>query len=45
WIRRGGYWHPMHVYVAVRQAVAQKAWKQLQNGKIKGKSCRVRLLK
>ncbi|EMO0950961.1 RNA helicase, partial [Salmonella enterica subsp. enterica serovar Bredeney] len=27
------------------QAVAQKAWKQLQNGKIKGKSCRVRLLK
>ncbi|EJI5438423.1 RNA helicase, partial [Salmonella enterica] len=31
--------------VAVRQAVAQKAWKQLQNGKIKGKSCRVRLLK
>ncbi|EIV7789948.1 RNA helicase, partial [Salmonella enterica] len=26
-------------------AVAQKAWKQLQNGKIKGKSCRVRLLK
>lgn len=37
--------HPMHVYVAVRQAVAQKAWKQLQNGKIKGKSCRVRLLK
>ncbi|HHP9521195.1 TPA: DbpA RNA binding domain-containing protein, partial [Salmonella enterica subsp. enterica serovar Typhimurium] len=22
-----------------------KAWKQLQNGKIKGKSCRVRLLK
>ncbi|EKI6157201.1 RNA helicase, partial [Salmonella enterica] len=25
--------------------VAQKAWKQLQNGKIKGKSCRVRLLK
>ncbi|ENE1896587.1 DbpA RNA binding domain-containing protein, partial [Salmonella enterica] len=37
--------HPMHVYVAVRQAVAQKTWKQLQNGKIKGKSCRVRLLK
>ncbi|HAK4418996.1 TPA: RNA helicase, partial [Salmonella enterica] len=25
--------------------VAQKTWKQLQNGKIKGKSCRVRLLK
>jgi len=37
--------HPAHVYVAVRQSVAQKAWKQLQNGKIKGKSCRVRLLK
>lgn len=37
--------HPAHVYVAVRQAVAHKAWKQLQNGKIKGKSCRVRLLK
>ncbi|EIM9324085.1 ATP-dependent RNA helicase [Salmonella enterica] len=37
--------HPMHVYVAVRQAVAQKARTQLQNGKIKGKSCRVRLLK
>ncbi|EMW4472600.1 RNA helicase, partial [Salmonella enterica] len=29
----------------VRQAVAQKARTQLQNGKIKGKSCRVRLLK
>lgn len=37
--------HPAHVYVAVRQAVAHKAWKQLQNGKIKGKTCRVRLLK
>ncbi|SUG15069.1 ATP-dependent RNA helicase [Salmonella enterica subsp. arizonae] len=37
--------HPMHVYVAVRQAVAQKACKQLQNGKIKGKSCRVRAIK
>jgi len=37
--------HPAHVYVAVRQAVAHKAWKQLQNGKIKGKNCRVRLLK
>ncbi|MBE0084460.1 hypothetical protein FOT48_21945, partial [Citrobacter koseri] len=36
---------PAHVYVAVRQPVAQKAWKQLQNGKIKGKNCRVRLLK
>lgn len=37
--------HPAHVYVAVRQSVARQAWKQLQNGKIKGKSCRVRLLK
>lgn len=37
--------HPAHVYVAVRQAVAHKAWKQLQNGKIKGKTCRVHLLK
>ncbi len=30
--------HPAHVYVAVRQAVAHKAWKQLQGGKIKGKN-------
>ncbi len=37
--------YPAHVYVAVRQAVAHKAWKQLQGGKIKGKTCRVRLLK
>lgn len=37
--------HPAHVYVAVRQEVAHKAWKQLQGGKIKGKTCRVRLLK
>lgn len=37
--------HPAHVYVAVRQSVAHKTWKQLQNGKIKGKTCRVRLLK
>ncbi|ANI82852.1 ATP-dependent RNA helicase DbpA [Kosakonia oryzae] len=36
--------HPSHVYVAVRRSVAREAWKQLQNGKIKGKSCRVRLL-
>ncbi|MFO5858939.1 hypothetical protein ACLBQW_18840, partial [Klebsiella pneumoniae] len=36
---------PAHVYVAIRQNMAQKAYKQLQNGKIKGKSCRVRLLK
>ena len=37
--------YPAHVYVAVRQSVAHKAWKQLQGGKIKGKTCRVRLLK
>lgn len=37
--------HPAHVYVAVRQRVARQAWKQLQSGKIKGKACRVRLLK
>lgn len=37
--------HPAHAYVAVRQAVAHKAWRQLQSGKIKGKTCRVRLLK
>ena len=37
--------HPMHVYVAVRQSVARHAWKQLQQGKIKGKAVRVRLLK
>ena len=37
--------HPAHVYVAIRQSVAQKAYKQLQKGKIKGKNCRVRLLK
>lgn len=37
--------HPAHVYVAVRRGVAHKAFKQLQNGKIKGKACRVRLLK
>ncbi|KNC09227.1 ATP-dependent RNA helicase DbpA [Klebsiella sp. RIT-PI-d] len=37
--------HPAHVYVAVRHELARQAWKQLQNGKIKGKSVRVRLLK
>nr|WP_157349153.1 ATP-dependent RNA helicase DbpA [Raoultella sp. 10-1] len=37
--------HPAHVYVALRQGVAHKAFKLLQNGKIKGKNCRVRLLK
>jgi ATP-independent RNA helicase DbpA len=35
----------MHVYVAVRESVARHAWKQLQQGKIKGKSVKVRLLK
>ncbi|WP_313123760.1 ATP-dependent RNA helicase DbpA [Pseudescherichia sp.] len=37
--------HPAHVYVAVRQSIARQAWKQLQSSKIKGKSCRVMLLK
>ncbi|OBU02710.1 ATP-dependent RNA helicase DbpA [Morganella psychrotolerans] len=37
--------HPMHTYVAVRQSVANHARKQLQQGKIKGKAVRVRLLK
>lgn len=37
--------HPMHVFVAVRESVARHAWKQLQQGKIKGKGVRVRLLK
>ncbi|BCG09416.1 MULTISPECIES: ATP-dependent RNA helicase DbpA [Buttiauxella] len=37
--------HPMHVYVAIRESVARHAWKQLQSGKIKGKSVKVRLLK
>lgn len=37
--------HPAHVYVAVRAGVANQAFKQLQKGKIKGKACRVRLLK
>ncbi|MFH0474474.1 ATP-dependent RNA helicase DbpA [Kluyvera ascorbata] len=37
--------HPAHVYVAVREGVAHQAWKLLQKGKIKGKACRVRLLK
>lgn len=37
--------HPIHVYVAIRQSVALHAWKQLQQGKIKGKSVKVRLLK
>ena len=37
--------HPMHTYVAIKQSVANKVWKQLQQGKIKGKSVRARLLK
>jgi ATP-independent RNA helicase DbpA len=37
--------HPIHVFVAIRQSVARHAWKQLQQGKIKGKSVKVRLLK
>lgn len=37
--------HPTHAYVAVKRAVAQQAWKHLQQGKIKGKSVKARLLK
>ena len=37
--------HPTHAYVAVEQSVARHAWKQLQQGKIKGKAVKVRLLK
>lgn len=37
--------HPMHAYVAIKQSAARHAWKQLQQGKIKGKSVKVRLLK
>ncbi|BDH45563.1 ATP-dependent RNA helicase DbpA [Salmonella enterica subsp. enterica serovar Choleraesuis] len=37
--------HPIHAYVAVRRNVARQAWKQLQQGKIKGKSVKVRLFK
>lgn len=36
---------PTHAYVALKQSVARHAWKQLQQGKIKGKSVKVRLLK
>lgn len=36
---------PTHAYVAIRQASALKAMQQLQQCKIKGKSCKVRLLK
>ncbi|WP_038913934.1 ATP-dependent RNA helicase DbpA [Dickeya zeae] len=37
--------HPMHAYVAVKQSLARQVWKQLQQGKIKGKAVKVRLLK
>ncbi|MEI7189732.1 ATP-dependent RNA helicase DbpA [Dickeya dianthicola] len=37
--------HPMHAYVAVKQSVVRHVWKQLQQGKIKGKAVKVRLLK
>lgn len=36
---------PLHAYVAIRKASAKRALKQLQQGKIKGKNCKVRLLK
>nr|WP_276513589.1 ATP-dependent RNA helicase DbpA [Winslowiella toletana] len=34
-----------HAYVAIRHDAARQAMKQLQQGKIKGKTCRARLLK
>lgn len=36
--------HPIHVFVAIRKSVARHTWKKLQQGKIKGKSVKVRLL-
>lgn len=36
--------HPAHVYVAVRRGIARQAAGQLQSGKIKGKSVKVRKL-
>ncbi|MEC5321017.1 ATP-dependent RNA helicase DbpA [Brenneria populi subsp. brevivirga] len=36
---------PLHAYVAIRKASAKRALKRLQQGKIKGKSCKVILLK
>lgn len=36
---------PTHAYVALKQSLVRHAWKQLQQGKIKGKSVKVRLLK
>ncbi|WJV65648.1 ATP-dependent RNA helicase DbpA [Pectobacteriaceae bacterium CE70] len=35
---------PVHAYVAIRKSSAKRALQQLQQGKIKGKSCKVRLL-
>ncbi len=35
---------PMHVYVAIDRAYADQAIKRIRAGKIKGKTCRVRLL-
>lgn len=37
--------YPVHAYVAIRKASAKRALQQLQSGKIKGKSCKVLLLK
>lgn len=36
---------PVHAYVAIRRASVRRALSQLQQGKIKGKSCKARLLK
>lgn len=36
---------PVHAYVAIRKASVRKALQQLQQVKIKGKNCKVRLLK
>ena len=36
---------PVHAYVAIRRTSARRALSQLQQGKIKGKSCKARLLK
>ncbi|QAV23748.1 ATP-dependent RNA helicase DbpA [Proteus hauseri] len=37
--------NPTHAYVAVKQSIAKQVWKQLQQGKIKGKSVKVRLFR
>ncbi|CNE96431.1 ATP-dependent RNA helicase DbpA [Yersinia nurmii] len=36
---------PVHAYVAIRKDSAKRAIQQLQQGKIKGKNCKARLLK